>query len=323
MLLDGVRRLKKTVYCLSMLGIVLLGLVLSLNIQNGHSSPGPTISIEPRQTKKLSVGDTFTVNVTVRDCEDVYAVQVDIRYDPFVLDAISIVGCPFLESSGVETFVLANESRIYEDATPPYAQVWFVATLLGDVEGVSGSGVLFNITFEVLADGVSHIEFYEYPGGGVEYGTYFMNSNVQDIMVTLENGFYGNPIQLSVSPSKINLGENVTISGTILGVEEASNVTLYYKKTGGSWVELATILSNSTGYFSYSWKPSEAGEYSIKATTILEEVLVESAETSLIVEAGFGIDIMWIVAIVVIVVVLAVLVVILRKRSKSGKPAKV
>jgi len=305
--------LKKIVY--PIVTMIMLSLILNLNVQISRSAPDPTISIEPRQTRKLSVGETFTVNVTVKNCQNVYAVQVDIRFDPYVLDAIKIIEGPFLKSAG-DTFVLFNESRVNEEATPPYGQVYFVATLLGDAPGASGSGVLFNITFQVLAEGSSILHFYEYPGGGSFDGTYFMDRGLNEIYLTLEDGFYGTPITLSVQPSKISIGGNVTISGQVLGVEEAVNVTLYYRKEGGGWNELVKRQTNSTGHFDYLWKPPDVGKYYFKATTVFEGVPVESAEVPLSVEAA-GLDITMIIAIVVVVVVVAAVVAVVLKRRRK------
>jgi hypothetical protein len=307
--------LKKNVY--PILIMMLLSLILNFNVQISRSSPEPTISIEPRQTKKLSVDETFTVNVTVKDCQNVYAVQVDIRYDPYILDAIEIIEGPFLKSAG-NTLVLFNESRVNEEAEPPYGQVYFVATLWGDVPGASGDGVLFTITFQVLDVGSSHLNFYAYPPhSGSGDGTYFMDSDYNEIYPTLEDGFYGTPITLSVQPSKISIGGNVTISGQVLGVEEAVNVILYYRKEGGGWNELVTKQTNSTGHFDYLWKPPDVGKYYFKAATVVEGVHVESAEALLTVESVGGLDVILIIAIVVVVVVVvAVAAVALKRRRK-------
>lgn len=310
--------LRKQITCLTLL-ILLLTLIVNLNIQESRSAPEstPTISIEPRQIPKLSVGETFTVNVTVKNAENVYAVQVDIRYDPYILDAIKIIEGPFLTSAG-SILLLFNESRVYEEAEPPYAQVYFVAALTGaGVYGANGSGVLFTITFEVLEVGSTLFHFYPYPGGGSSDGTYFMTINYEEIIPILEDGFYGTPITLSVNPSKIAPGQNATISGQVLGVAEAINVTIYYRKEGGSWIELIIVQTNSTGHFVYSWKPPETGKYYIKVSAVVEDVPVESGEVSLTVEAA-GLDVMLIVGIVIaIVVVVAVVAFALKRRRKS------
>ena len=293
--------------------IIALGLILSIiNIHDIHTSPQPTIKIEPKNNERISVGETFNINVTVEGCENIYAVQVDIRYDPYILRAIKVIEGPFLKSFG-ETLVLFNESRINEEATPPYGQVYFVASLTGEATGASGSGVLLTVTFQVLKDGSSLISFFEYPGGGVSDGTYFMDADYREIIPIFENGFYGTPIAIKVSPTKITIGENLTISGQVLGVEKTIDVTLYYKKEGGNWIELTTISTNASGYFAYSWKPPGTGKYYFKALIIKEGKSMESSEVSAVVESISNLTQIGIIIGVVVVIIIA-LVILLRKR---------
>ena len=69
------------------------------------SARATTVRIEPESVGQLSVGDTFTVNVTVENCADIYAMQCDIRYDPEVLNAVNVSEGYFLRSAGITTFL--------------------------------------------------------------------------------------------------------------------------------------------------------------------------------------------------------------------------
>lgn len=315
--------MEKIITCFMLL-IMCISILLATPalIPVGFSSPAPIISIEPRHVKKLNVGETFTVNVTLRgvsEAQKIFAVQVDIRYNPDVLNATKIIEGPFLNSYGQKlTLVLFNESRVYYEVEHPYAQVYFVASLTGDDPGAYGSGVLFTITFEVIGDGSSVLHFYPYPGGGVGDGTYFLDRDLNEIVPILEDGYYGSPIILSVEPKKISTGQSVTIAGQVFGVEGAINVTLHWRKEEAGWSELTQVQTNSTGHFIYKWMPPGPGRYYLKVSAVIEDVPVESGVVSFTVEAA-GIDIIIIGIAVVIVVVVVILAFILKRRKKAAQ----
>jgi len=156
--------------------------------------PVPSIKIAPMYMPILDVGERFTVNVTVENCVNVYAVQVDTHYDSLVLNATSVLEGPFLPSFG-GTIVALNKTNVYPDAQPPYGQVYYVASLSGNVSA-NGSGVLFYVTFTVLSEGYSFLHFIPYPGGGSGVGTYFMGINethyppYYEIIPNLCDGYY-------------------------------------------------------------------------------------------------------------------------------------
>jgi len=283
-----------------------------------QAQENPIIKIEPLQTLKLSVDETFTINVTVENCVNVYAVQVEIRYDPYVLDAINVLEGPFLPSVGV-TLLALNETNLYLEAEPPYGQIYYTASLTGwEVLGASGSGVLFTVTFRVLSDGSSHIRFKEYPGGGSGTGTYFMKINYDEIQVTLQHGFYGTPMSFSATPSKVNVGENVTLSGGVSGATASLDVTILWRKQGGSWAALPTLQTDEAGLFSYIWTASEAGIFEFKVSTVLEGVSVESEVATVKVESPSDLTMyLYIVVVVVVVVVVAIFLFMRRRKRKE------
>jgi hypothetical protein len=130
-----------------------------------------SIRIEPSQIEEINVGEQFTVNVTVQNCVDVYAVQVDFHYNFEVLEVLSVQAGDFLEGG----FVIAANGTVHEEAVPPYARVYFIETLLGEVPGRYGNGLLFNVTFQVLSAGASYLTFTPYvPHSSSSEGTYFV-----------------------------------------------------------------------------------------------------------------------------------------------------
>lgn len=156
--------------------------------------PALTIRIEPSSIGKLAVGSTFTVNVIVENAVNVSGMQLDIRYNPDVLNATDASEGPFFPSSTGQITVFRCNPRQDLNATPP---VWRVICF--DVvanHNVSGNGTLLSITFMVLSDGSSSIELYPYPGGGVTVGSYLdrasasLTGTATEFIPVLHSGSY-------------------------------------------------------------------------------------------------------------------------------------
>jgi hypothetical protein len=163
------------------------------------------IRINPENTEKLSIGDTFTVTVEVENCVNVKAVQIDIHYDSDVLEAIELTEGPFLPAFG-EIFAVRKDAKVVEnyDADTSYGRIYYVVTLLGDAPVANGNGVLFTVTFKIISDGSSVLKFVEYQAGsGVSYGTYFQGPVPKvdnEIIPELHDAYYGPPDPISNTP---------------------------------------------------------------------------------------------------------------------------
>jgi hypothetical protein len=176
---------------LVLLIIVVTAIVLAFygNTKTPVTELTPAIMIEPENVGHLAVNSTFTVNVTAQNCTDIYAVQVDVRYDPQVLNVTSISEGTFISSTGP---TYHNETAQLLNATPPTARVFFVDTKLGqNLPDANGNGTLLTITFQVLSVGSTQIQFFPYPGNRVSVGTYFEKRDYTEITPELNNGSYG------------------------------------------------------------------------------------------------------------------------------------
>jgi hypothetical protein len=254
----------------------------SLNVQ---AETVPSVKIDPPQTRGLNINDNFTINVTAENCVNVLGVQVDLRFDPDVLSIASILEGPFLSSFGPTTPILNSALQA--------GQILFAdAIATPSIVYASGSGVLFNVTFQVIAAGSSILELKQYPGGGVTTGTYFSDGVIvvfppkyTEIVPDLFNGFYGTPLLLLADLSKVNAGGDVTFSCQSLGVSGVLNVTLQCSKEGGAWVDVQTKQSNASGFVSFVWPSKEAGDYDFEVYTLIEGVVAYSPTVSVSVEA--------------------------------------
>jgi hypothetical protein len=174
------------------------------------------IRILPMQNGKLAPDETFVVNVSVENCVDVYAVQVDIRYDPAVLKVVdispgSVSLLPLLVSN--ESSIFDSELNMTYNGEYAYGQVYYVACASGDVPGINGEALLFTVAFEVMSEGSSYIQLVKYPGDGSPIGTYFMTAHLvnglfQEIVPELYSATYGQPTSSPTSsPSTDGQGQ--------------------------------------------------------------------------------------------------------------------
>jgi len=179
---------------------------------NAEDQTQTAIRILPTQTGYLTRGDSFSVNVSVENCVDIYAVQVDIHYDPTVLEVVRITPASVFEFP----FIIRNESNIFDESLnltyngPTYGQVYYVASRSGAVPGIDGGALLFQVTFTVISDGSSPIQLIEYPAGALKsaVGTYFMTTQLSakptlgeyvEVIPQLYSASYGEPVSSPAS----------------------------------------------------------------------------------------------------------------------------
>lgn len=122
------------------------------------ASPNPAI-----------VGSTVDLSVLIDGASDLYAYQFSLSFDPAVLRATAVTEGAFLGTGGA-TY---GGYDVIDNGT---GKVSFVFnTLLGPTAGVSGSGALAHIRFDVIGYGTTPLAF----GDGI-----FLDSNLADVAVT-------------------------------------------------------------------------------------------------------------------------------------------
>ena len=174
---------------------------------NAQQQAQTAIRITPAQTGNLAVGEYFSVNVSLENCLDVYAVQVDIRYDPMVLQPVQILST----SASIFPLTAKNETNIFREDWnytyngPTYGEIYYVATHSGPVAGLDGEALLLTVNFKVMSKGSTPITLVQYASDTSDrVGTYFMNTQVAEIIPQLYNANYGQPAppanSISTSP---------------------------------------------------------------------------------------------------------------------------
>jgi hypothetical protein len=111
----------------------------------------PLVYVNPQATI-ANPGDVFTIDVNIQDVVNMYSWGMKLDYDPNVLLILSVTEGPFLQGQpGGSAFVYSIFFG-YIDAG---------ATTLGLYPGVSGSGTLWQVTFEVKDLGAFDLDLYD------------------------------------------------------------------------------------------------------------------------------------------------------------------
>jgi len=136
---------------LKLMFLILACTLMFVATETTQANPG-VIAIEPAEIKDISPGGSFRVNVTVSDVSEVYGWQVNITFNPQILNVDNVTEGTFLKQVNQTVFMKTI------DNTGGY--VLLSATFFPIPEqGASGSGLLTQIAFSVKGSGSSSLHF--------------------------------------------------------------------------------------------------------------------------------------------------------------------
>lgn len=143
------------------------------------------ISVEPHYNY-YGVGQSFTVEVRVDNVQNLYAWQVLLTFNSSVLNVLSAVYASDHVFNGLQSVYVNPVINNVE------GYVLHGACLLGNVEGVSGGGGLFEITFAVVGPGESTLKIDT--EGNIPEGiaTLLLDSSLKDIVFASADGYHHN-----------------------------------------------------------------------------------------------------------------------------------
>jgi len=221
------------VYCLTIL-LTLSAIMVILPVMPAKASGTTMELVNPIDgshlfnftTSQKSVGDTFTINVTVKDVTDLFSWQIAVEWDPTLLEFANIV----LPSD----FVFAGKSYLPAgpDTSVPGKVVYGVALGPGQTS-FSGSGRLCQIILRIIKE-VSILKpkvecDLNFTGKGVD--TFMLNSAGTDIPFDIVNAHYiyqwvapAKKPRFYLSPSTIKpakLGDTFTVDVYVADVDAA------------------------------------------------------------------------------------------------------
>lgn len=256
--------------------LIVLGLTLS-NVNFSLASPGITISVNPTVSGKAP-NESFSINVTVADVPKLVSWQLNLTFNPDVLQAVSVVEGPFLKSA-YRTYWYFDPSQHINNVT---GWVFAAANLRSyDFGRGNGTGVLATVNFKVKAEGQSPLQFNLDQAWGTMLGNWDDDAGIS-VWYTFDavDGTFQYPILLVhdvavtnvvPSPSSVAVGGTVSINVTVSNMGNASesfDVTLSHGSSVIGTQAVTNLLPGASKVLTFSWdtKDVAVGDYTLTAT---------------------------------------------------------
>jgi hypothetical protein len=221
------------------------------------------ISVDP-EVNGAKPTESFSVNVVIADVADLYGWQLNLTFNPSILEAVSILEGPFLQQFGSTMMSAVTLNNI--------AGYAFTACALLDLEapGASGSGVLAAVSFRVITAGTSSLHF-----SNETWLRTIVGGLPKPLAKEYVDGIFGYPRDLAVtglvaSSSSVVPGESVSLNATIENkgvVDEVLNVSFYRDSIAvGTKTDIALDSGGST-WVVFDWDTTgvAAGSYTLRA----------------------------------------------------------
>ncbi|RLI40511.1 hypothetical protein DRO69_12795, partial [Candidatus Bathyarchaeota archaeon] len=245
--------------------------IISLAISN------TTIEVDP-STSTAEIGETFSIDIKITDVIDLYGWEFKLKWNKTILDPLNVIEGTFLKNNG-DTYFINKINK-----TLGYMLV--DCTLLGNIPGVSGTGILATVEFSVNGHGECSLDLYDTK----------LVSSLEEAIVHMTND--GSFITLTpsfhdISVTNVKLSKNVVAVGGILrinitdenlgGYNETYDLTIQANKNitvGGDEILIKTqtvesLSAQSSSILTISWNTTGVprGNYTIcgQANTVTDE----------------------------------------------------
>jgi PKD repeat protein len=214
-------------------------------------APETVVFVDP-PVATANPGESFTINVNVTDVEDLYSWGAKISWQLGLLTVTNAEEGPFLQAGG-STFFTWNPHAGYVD---------LACTFLGAVPGVSGSGGLASVTFEVMKAGNCTLDLYD---------TTLLNSSLVQISHQAFDGYFYTtyPVaQFTYSPNPLDNpghpieGEPITFDASTSYDPDGGVIDVYEWDFGDETSGLGQIVDHSY---------DSAGSYMVNLTVTDDE----------------------------------------------------
>lgn len=207
------------------------------------------IIVEPQKIENLSVGATFTINLTVIDVQNFFTWQTKLSFNSTVLNCTKAA---YPSAGGIFTdhSIIPVSPKIDNVG----GNVTHGASLIG-ADSASGTGVMCQITFQVVGVGTSDLNF------STPYGkdTFLLDGDLNEIPTSIQNGFFTNApkpqepkhdivvTDLTLSDTKPKEGTNVTISVDVLNNGTVSETFDVQISCDTHLIDIQTVSSLAAG----------------------------------------------------------------------------
>lgn len=294
--------------------LLVLGVALKLpSIATG--SPATTVAIDPLITVKAP-NESFNVTLTVAEVNELYFWELNLTFNPLVLEAVSYFEGPFLK----EAFVAQDTDTWPLEPKFNNTAGWVAAGCSPlpptPEHGASGSGTLGYVTFKAKTEGKSVLHFSDTKLRSWNATTMEMTQ----IAHTSRDSLFQYPLLRDIavtgvtsSSTSVQAGQSVTINITLKNkgnVSETFDVTLSYGTTLIDTESVTGLEPDSVETVSFIWDTSNVapGSYTLTARALAvsgETNTEDNIDSSVVVDvtARPVLPLEWIAAIIVIIVI--------------------
>lgn len=264
---------KKTIMVLMTLFLMVASTFATAAIQTVDNEPLAQLYVNPDYIVK-SVGETFIISVEVADISEFYGFDIKFRWDTTILSYVDHTVTVPVETypGGVLHASVLPITDTVDDAAGTYN---LVISSLAPAPSFNGSGTIFEMTFEVLAEGSSALEIYD---------TDLANIRAEPIEHEITNGLFETPgappevhdvavVSCTSSPTSVDPGDSVSISVAIENLgdfNEDFDVEVFYdgiviSSTTGS------LMAGGSDVYPFTWDTTGVtpGTYVITAEATL------------------------------------------------------
>ena len=293
-------------------------MLIITQIATVKATPGTTIRVEP-YASIAQVGESFTINVTLTDVQNLYGVEVALHWNASILRIVNVDVRLGNEShpDGIlhEPIFIAKNETVQNEG-----RYLLAGTSTTPADPFSGGGNIVKLTFNVTGVGSCKIDLITELRGKPPPGEL-----APLIEHTTIDGFFGRQIRISAFPATVAAGERVNVSGLIIPAQANVEVTILYRSEREvDWRTLATVRTDEQGSYQYAWQPKEGEKYEIRATAVIEDTEETSASVYVIAETPELPT--WVntatIAMIVIIIAVVATILIYRKKSEGSKPKR-
>ena len=187
--------MKKKAFPTAFLTVLILTITLGSGIV--FSEETPLVYVDPATVTGLSPSESFTVVIKVANVTGLYGFDVQFHWDPALLDYVSHIA-KFPVDTYPDGVIYNPIIPLKNEANATAGTYWAAASSLYPAPTFNGTGIIFEITFEVKAIGQCVLEI---------YSSDLADAGGQPITHNRENGFFSNyvatPATIRVDPSKV------------------------------------------------------------------------------------------------------------------------
>lgn len=275
-------RMKRRVSVIATLFCLLLAVPIVLSSFVKSTPSTATVFIEPDEIIKdhlldpgYQINDTFQINVNVSDVVDLYTWNVNVSWNPDILNFTRIVSYGDLLNQTPSPY---GTSRMVDliNANNETGYAVMAETILGDYSGVSGNGSLITIEFLIIGYGSTYLNLSLTESAP----TMLLDSSGSNIPFTTVDGYFTNVAthniaitNLTATPSSPSLGETIYINVTVENkgdYTDTFNVSTYYTMISDPLIgkqNVTDLLRSENTTLTFEWAPNIAGTYEILANT--------------------------------------------------------